>query len=220
MSPAWATVNIYCTFDYNEVSVYYEMDGGDTNRPVAFGLNIEASDGANVDAPSYVNPHYWVCPGSIDVNTDANVPAVDSNGVPYGDPCDHLDTLAGPGTSGMTIEVGALFSPPEINPKIDISRKCCILLNYNGLLLFIQDSQAGELFAFEELEAGAAAGGNMTDAFFQAQLLHGGGGVASSDHAHGLGLGERLGDRERPCLEGFPLEHTQRPVPEDRTGRR
>ena len=115
MSPVWANVNVFCTPDDNEVSVYYAMDVADSNRPVAFGLDIQADSGATVAAPSYVNPNFWVYPGSIDVNTEGDPPTIDGNGVPYGDPCDHADTKPGPGYNGMTIEVGALFSPPEVN---------------------------------------------------------------------------------------------------------
>lgn len=114
VSPALAKVNVYCTADGNEVSVYYDM-GSDPNRPVAFGLDISVDSGGNIEVPTNVDPNFWVYPGTIDINTEADPPEVNEYGTVYADPCDHPDTNGGPGTGAMTIEMGALFSPPEVN---------------------------------------------------------------------------------------------------------
>ena len=116
VSPALAKVNVYCTTEGKEVSVYYSMDGSDANKPVAFGLDIEVDSSATIGVPNNVDPNFWVYPGTIDINTEADPPEVNEAGTPYADPCDYpSDTKGGPGTGAMTVEMGALFSPPEAN---------------------------------------------------------------------------------------------------------
>jgi hypothetical protein len=118
VSPAVANINIYCVDEGGGVcGVYYSMDSSDSNRPVAFGLDIRLDNDANLSAPNDLDPNFWVFPGSIDINTAATPPEVNEYGTPVGDPCDApSDTLPGPPDSnGMTIEMGALFAPPEAN---------------------------------------------------------------------------------------------------------
>ena len=61
-------------------------------------------------------------------------------------------------------------------------------------LLFRQRFHAGELFAFEELEAGAAAGADVGDLVGHAGLVDGAHRVATADDADGAGVGNRVGD--------------------------
>src|SRR5689334_15722165 len=52
----------------------------------------------------------------------------------------------------------------------------------SGSLLVGECDDAGEGFAFEEFQRGAAAGGDVGNLFAQAGLLDGAGGIASADH--------------------------------------
>ena len=145
VSPALANVNIYCDADGNEVSVYYKMDASDGNRPVAFGLDIKLSNDAKIDYPTNMDPNFYIYPGTIDVNTEADPPEVNSPGVPYGDPCDHDDTLPGPDDSnGMTLEMGALFAPPNLGSpnqpkasglllKFIVEKDCNVAISENNI---------------------------------------------------------------------------------------
>ena len=85
----------------------------------------------------------------------------------------------------------------------------------------LQDGDAGQHLALEELEAGAAAGRDVREAIGELQLLDRGHGVTAADHDRravvGLGREEaRHGARAVP--EGGHLEDAQRAVPEDRLG--
>ena len=83
----------------------------------------------------------------------------------------------------------------------------------------LQDLDARQLAALEELERGAAAGGDVREARRQAELLDGGHGVAAADHHGGTGLraiGQEARHGARAVAEGGHLEDAQRAVPEDR----
>ena len=113
-APAWAAVNITCeqigTSD--DVLVSYEVVG-EPNKVRAFALDITVDNGviSAVDANvADYDPNYGTYPGSIViVDGEVNEP-----GTAVADPCDLPgDTLGGIGTSGITIEMGALYSPPD-----------------------------------------------------------------------------------------------------------
>ena len=86
-------------------------------------------------------------------------------------------------------------------------------------LLVGERGDAGEGFAFEELERGAAAGGDVGDAVGDAGLLDCGDGVAAADDGGGVcvggdGFGDGLGARG----EGGHLKDAHGAVPEDGVG--
>ena len=158
VSPAFANINISCTTDACEVSLNYSMDTDpcDANRPVAFGLDIQVDSSAVIDVPYSVNPSFWVYPGTRTYT--GTPPAVDSNGTPYADYNDYTsDTYHGPGTGGMTLEMGALFSPPEVNsPNVPAS---------SGLLLkFTVDTDCNVTVAENSIRGGVVmVGGEDAD---------------------------------------------------------
>jgi len=100
--PALAGVTVDCTIDGNEVTVTYEMVGGDVNLPRAFGLDIIADANISIDetlpSPDINDSDYYIYPGSIDVNDDEGT--VDD----YGSPVAILDA------NTMTIEMGSLYA--------------------------------------------------------------------------------------------------------------
>ena len=112
VSPALAKMEISCDSDGLVVSVYYDRSAGDTNLPRAFGLDIKLSNDANIVSVDNLHPVFWVHPGSIDINTTAVPPVVDSNGTAVLSPIDYPQAGGLPGPpdgNGMTIEMGSLY---------------------------------------------------------------------------------------------------------------
>lgn len=159
VSPVLASVNIFCTTDGDEVSVYYSMDIGDTNLPRAFGLNITVDNDAIIGAPTNVNPNFWVYPGTIDINDVTG--DIDANGTVYADPCDYPgDTEIGPGTGGMTVEMGSLYYPPgpgSVNEppssgllcKFTVDKSCTVTIaenNIRGGVVYVSTESADPNF--------------------------------------------------------------------------
>lgn len=109
-APAWSAVVITCSNDGLEVTVSY-ADTGEPNKVRAYALDIVVDSGAIItDVNDDVNPDYTIYPGSI-VITGGEV-TDDGNAV--ADPCDYpSDTQPGVGSSGITVEMGALYSPPN-----------------------------------------------------------------------------------------------------------
>ena len=112
--PAWAVVNITCTpgtgADCNLVAVNYAVSG-EPNKVSGLGLDITVDNGAKITSISELNPKYWVYPGSIVIiNGEVN-----DVGTPIGDPVRFPGTLGGLNTSGITIEMGALYYPAGDN---------------------------------------------------------------------------------------------------------
>jgi hypothetical protein len=71
-----AIVNVSCTLssggDCNLVAINYAVSG-EPNKVRAFALDITVDNGAKIKSISYVNPDYWVYPGSIQiVNGEVN----------------------------------------------------------------------------------------------------------------------------------------------------
>ena len=102
-SAAYAVdVTISCTAESNVVTVSYTATA-EANIPRAFGLDIWLNNGEKIHNVTPLDPNYWVYPGSYPGND------------PNGDPCDSDDTLPGVDTNGITIEMGSLHYPPEVN---------------------------------------------------------------------------------------------------------
>ena len=98
-----ADVTISCTADGNVVTVSYTASV-DVNIPRGLGLDIKLSNAETINTVTPLDPNYWVYPGSYGDTND-----------PVGDPCDSSDTLPGEDSNGITIEMGSLHWPPEVN---------------------------------------------------------------------------------------------------------
>jgi hypothetical protein len=107
-APAWANVSVTCTVVGNKVTVSYDSTT-EARKVRAFALDITISKGVITDVNDNVNSWYTIYPGSINiVDGEVNYP-----GTAVADPNDHPDTLGGIGTGGITVEMGALYSPPD-----------------------------------------------------------------------------------------------------------
>ena len=83
-------------------------------------------------------------------------------------------------------------------------------------LLVFEAGDAGEDFAFEEFEGGAAAGGDEGHLVAELGFLDGLHAVAAADDVFGAGIGRHgLGDVEGAFGGLFDLEHAHRAVPDD-----
>lgn len=111
-APAWATVNITCqqVGDTNEVIVSYEVTG-EPNKVRAFALDITLDNDVNItDVNTSANVDYTIFPGSVVISGGE----ITDEGTAVADPCDYpADTQPGLGSSGVTIEMGGLWSPPD-----------------------------------------------------------------------------------------------------------
>lgn len=110
-APAWARVDITCEqTDYNEVTVSYTVTG-EPNKVRAFALDITLDNDVNItDVNTSANLEYTIFPGSVSISGGE----VTDEGEAVADPCDYPpDTQPGLGSSGVTIEMGALWSPPN-----------------------------------------------------------------------------------------------------------
>ena len=109
-APAWARVDI--TMEQtgpNEVTVSYNVTG-EPNKVRAFALDITLDNDANItDVNTSANVDYTIFPGSIGISGGE----ITEDGQAVADPCDYPpDTQPGLDSSGVTIEMGALYSPP------------------------------------------------------------------------------------------------------------
>jgi hypothetical protein len=100
-NPAWAGLTITATQpdDCNTVQISYDMDDTDSNLPRAFALEISLDNDANMGPVTYVNPEFYVYPGSIVITG-----GVVTN---YGTPVAESDI------SSMTIEMGSLYAAED-----------------------------------------------------------------------------------------------------------
>jgi hypothetical protein len=109
-SPAPAVVYLNCA-DLGNGVIELSYDANEEAVPVrAFALDITVSSGI-ITAVGNPSPYYWVYPGGIFIDEWGEF--VDL-GTPVCPPDYPDDTLGGLGTSGMTIEMAALY-PPEGN---------------------------------------------------------------------------------------------------------
>jgi hypothetical protein len=140
-APAWARVDIKCSNSGKVITVSYVVS--EPNKVSGFGLDITVDSGAKIiDVSNYplvtTNGKYWVYPGSIDiVNGEVN-----DVGSPVADP-NSAGALGGIGTSGITIEMGALYSPtgdnsPNSPPltgnllSFTVDKDCCVTITENA----------------------------------------------------------------------------------------
>ena len=111
-APAWARVDITCeqVGDTNEVVVSYNVTEEEPNKVRAFALDITLDNDVNItDVNTSANVNYTIFPGSVAISGGE----VTDEGTAVADPCDYpQDTQDGLGSSGATIEMGALYSPP------------------------------------------------------------------------------------------------------------
>ena len=133
--PALASVTITAIPDGNEVTIWY--DNTEPNNVRAFGLNIDANNGAviTVDETSF-NDQYNVYPGSIDINDGG---WVYSNGSPIAVADGNYPGRELDGIHGITVEMGSLYygAPNEPDPcgillKFTVDKNCCITLEENA----------------------------------------------------------------------------------------
>jgi hypothetical protein len=119
-SPAMAAVHIIAESNGSTVAIKYATDG---ERVRAFALDIVVNKGKIMGISDFIrgestaeNPGYGIFPGNFGryITVDAatgEVASWDTNGyTPVADPCDP-GALGGLGTSGITVEMGALYYP-------------------------------------------------------------------------------------------------------------
>ncbi len=122
--PALAAVRIIVEPDGNMAAIKYETDG---EKVRAFALDITVDAGTIIGISDFMrgestaeNPGYGIFPANfsryITVDPDTgDVAAWDiEDYTPVADPCDP-GALGGLGTDGITIEMGALYYPPDDN---------------------------------------------------------------------------------------------------------
>jgi hypothetical protein len=121
-SPALAAVRIIIEPDGQMAAIKYETDG---EKVRAFALDVTVDAGAIMGISDFIrgestaaNPGYGIFPANFGryITVDAEtgeVSAWDVNDyTPVADPCDP-GALGGLGTGGITIEMGALYYPPD-----------------------------------------------------------------------------------------------------------
>ncbi len=99
-NPAWAGLVVEATAtECNEVTITYDMDDTDPNRPRAFALEISLDNDANIGPVTYVHSEFHVYPGSIVITggvvTDQGTPVAESD------------------VSSMIVEMGSLYADTD-----------------------------------------------------------------------------------------------------------
>ena len=109
-APAWADVNITAAVDTgNACRVIISFDAtGEPNLVRAFALNIQSND-ANIVDVELLSADYVIHPGTIVIDTQGEVTDYGSPVAPESDL--PSDTLAGLGSTGVTIEMASLYAP-------------------------------------------------------------------------------------------------------------
>jgi hypothetical protein len=109
-APAWAAVDITTAVDgTNPCKVIISFDASsEPNLVRAFALDIQTND-VNIIAVELLSTDYVIHPGTIVIDTSGNVTDYGSPVAPESDL--PSDTLAGIGTSGVTIEMASLYAP-------------------------------------------------------------------------------------------------------------
>ena len=111
-STAMADVTISCSSSGKTVTVSYTATEN-ANKPRALGLDITVDGDGTIGNVVPLSQKFWVFPGTNGLNiADLNFPS----GTPVGDPCQApSDTELGVGSNGITVEMGSLHYPPEVN---------------------------------------------------------------------------------------------------------
>lgn len=122
--PALAAVRIIVEPDGNTAAIKYETDG---EKVRAFALDIAVDAGTIIGISDFIrgestaeNPGYGIFPANFSryITVDADTGEVAAWDIddytPVADPCDP-GALGGLGTDGITIEMGALYYPPDDN---------------------------------------------------------------------------------------------------------
>jgi hypothetical protein len=145
-SPVWAGVSITAVNDANLVTIQYTNT--EPNHVRAFALNVLCSNDVNIGIVDINENHYWVYPGSIDIN--ATTGDVDANGTPVCYQTDYSQgtaaydgTLPGPPGPNMTLELGSLYEggPSSSNApptsgwliKFHVNGETCVTLEENAI---------------------------------------------------------------------------------------
>ena len=142
-APAFATVDVNCTCDGNEVTVRYVNTDACNVRAFALDIFLDNSD-ANIVSVHGYDPEvddYYIYPGSIDVNTDTN--NIDDYGDLVADvgkyPYATCGTRPGRDSNAMTIEMGSLYvgesnAPADSNIlfKFIVSADTSIIITENA----------------------------------------------------------------------------------------
>jgi hypothetical protein len=121
-SPAVATVIVTCRDLGNWIAEISYDASGEPNLVKAFALDITVDGGATIDSISdykvgvstATDPGYGIFPGSIQIDPGGGV--IDW-GTPVADPA-YPGTQPGLGTSGITIEMGAMYLGAENAPLV------------------------------------------------------------------------------------------------------
>jgi hypothetical protein len=141
-APALADVTLTCTQAPGTMKVTVNYAVTDPNKVRAFALDITVDNGAKIIEVNDLNANYWVYPGSIviingEVN-DVGTPVAN----PY-DPCTLPgQTQLGLNSSGVTIEMGSLYSPPRDGDQnappwngtlltFKVDKDCCVTFAEN-----------------------------------------------------------------------------------------
>ena len=136
-SPAMATVVVTCTDLGNWIAELGYDASGESCLVRAFALDITVDAGATIESigdykigeSTAADPGYGIFPGSIIIDPTGEV--IDW-GTPVADPCDlPSDTKGGIGTSGITIEMGSLYSGAE-NAPLFSDTLCKITVDPHG----------------------------------------------------------------------------------------
>jgi len=103
-SSAWASVDISCDVfaGARKVTVYYDSSELNNVRAYAFDITLTPAD-VNIVDVTYVDPNYYIHPGSFELDEFGNV-----MGSVVCDPM-YPDTLPGLGSNAMTIEMASLY---------------------------------------------------------------------------------------------------------------
>jgi len=112
--PAWAAVTINCAQVGTTNDCIVSYINGEAKKVRAFALDITVSSGTITAVDANIadyDPNYNIYPGSNGIKIVEG--EVTDYGTAVADPNDHPDTQPGIGYSAITVEMGALYSPPD-----------------------------------------------------------------------------------------------------------
>jgi hypothetical protein len=129
--PAMAEVTVTCATEGDVVTVSYT--GGGAGGVRAFAVDVSLSDGAVISNVQRISDDYYVAPGSVQIVGGV----IQSNIVAA---ATYPGTLAGEGTSGMTIEMGSLYKAGDPAPAASgalfsfvVDKSCTVTLATNDI---------------------------------------------------------------------------------------